>query len=288
MGIYGIFGSWVLGKRVELAAIGTLIAGVISYAMLGITVGGSRVASAERAVDRVVSHQNTLNATFGDINTQLTALGATPSFEATQALALVDRSVANSKLAARTVNDDDTSLGAAEAELHAQSWLTVVDGDVDRASARVEHARRALAIARAVAADQIAAGTFWQALYGALADLGEITHRKDAGDLAGARASAAQMKLRVDRAADRSSAPGLPAELAALTNDLQKLAYDYGRQLDAEAANNYDGATLIATTVAGDMARIGSYNVDRVAAETDAYFQPSIARYNAEMRAATA
>ena len=237
----------------------------------------------------MVSHQNTLNATFGDINTQLTALGATPSFEAAKALALVDRSVANSELAAKTVNDDDSSLGAAEAQLRAQSWLTLVGGTaVDRASDRVEHARRALAIARTMAADQIAAGKFWEALYGALADLGEIGRRKDAGDLAGARTSAAQMKLHVDQAARLSPAPGVPAELAALTKDLQQLAYDYGRQLDAEAADNYDGATLIATSVAGDMARVGSYDVDRVAAETAAYYQPSIERYNAEIRAATA
>lgn len=278
----------MLGKRIELAAIGTLIAGVISYAALGIALAGSRIAAAEHAVDQTVSHQNTLNATFGDINTQLTALSAKSSFDPAQALALVDSSVANSQLAAKTVEEDDSSLRDVEGSLHAQPWLTTVSGPgVERAAVRVRHAREALAIAREMVADQIAAGSFWQSLYGGLADLDTLGRQHDAGDVAGARASLAQLKEHVDQAARLSSSHGLPVELAALTGDLQKLAADYGRQLDAEAAGNYDRATLIASDVAGDMARIGSYDVDDVGAEIDAYFKPSIDRYNAEIRAAT-
>ena len=279
----------MLGKRIELAAIGTLIAGIIAYGILGITLAGSRVAAAERAVDQTVSHQNTLNATFGDINSQLTALGSKPSFDSAQALALVDRSVANSELAARTVDADDSSLRDADRSLHAQAWLTAVRGtSVGRAATRVSHARRALAIARNMAADQVAAGRFWQALYGGLTDLHAIGRQHDAGDVAGAQAALAQMRVHVDQAAALSSSPGLPPELAALTGDLHKLALDYGRQLDAEAANNYDAASVISSDVSADMSKIGGYDVDGVGAKIDAYFKPSIDRYNAEIRAATA
>jgi len=279
----------VLGKRVELAGIGTLIAGLIGYAALGFAIAGSRVATAEHAVEQTVSHQNTLNATFGDINVQLTALGAKPSFDAAQALALVDRSVATSELAAKTISKDDGALVDAETHLHAQEWLTMVSGSsVDRAAARVRHARNALAIAREIAADEISAGRFWQALYGGLSDLDTLRKQHDAADLAGARASLAQMKVHVDQAAGLSTSPGMPAELVRLSGDLEKLAADFGRQLDAEAAGNYDAASVIATDVSGDMARIGSYNVDGVGAEIDAYFKPSIDRYNAEISAAAA
>ena len=279
----------MLGKRIAFAAVGMLIAGVIAYAVLGIALAGSRVAAAEHAVDQTVSHQNTLNATFGDINTELTALGAKTSFDAAEALALVDRSVTNSELASQTISKDDVTLRDAETSLHAQEWLTMVSGStVGHAANRVRHARQALAIAGAMAADQIAAGRFWQALYLGMADLGSIGKQHDAGDLAAARASVGQMKLHVDQAASLSSSPGLPPELAALTGDLQKLATDYGRQLDAELAGNYDRATLIASDVAGDMARIGSFDVDGVGPKMDAYFKPSIDRYNAEIRAATA
>jgi hypothetical protein len=278
----------VLGKRIELAAIGTLVAGIIAYAVLGIALAGSRVAAAEHAVDQTVSHQNTLNATFGDINSQLTALGKKPSFDSAQALVLVDRSVANSRVAAKTVDQDDTALRDAEARLRAQPWLTMVRGSsVERASTRVGHAREAMAIARSMAADQISAGRFWQALYGALADLGTLGRQHDGADLAGAHSSVAQMKVHADQAAQLSTSRGMPPEMAALSADLQKLAADYGHELDAESAGNYDAASLIATDVATDKAKIGGYNVDRIGAEIDAYFKPSIDRYNAEIHAAT-
>ena len=279
----------MLGKRLELAAVSTLIAGIIAYAVLGIALAESRVAAAEHAVDQAVSHQNTLNATFGDINTQLTALGAKPSFDAGQALALVNRSVANSQLAALTISEDDSSLRDAEGRLVSQQWLTSVGGSsVPHAATRVQHARRALAIARTMAADQIAAGRFWQALYGGLANLAAVNRQQDAGDVAGATDALARMKADVDQASRMSSSPGLPTELAALSTDLQKLTADYGRQLGAESAGNYDAASLIATDVSADMARIGSYEVDQVGAKIDAYFKPSIDRYNMEIRAATA
>jgi hypothetical protein len=278
-----------LGKRIELAAIGTLIAGFILYAASGVAVAESRVAEAERAVDDAVSHQNTLNATFGEINSQLTALGARASFDSAQTLTLVERSLANSELAAKTVSRDDGFLREAEARLHAQEWLTAVSGSsVERAANRVRHARRALAIARTLAADQILEGRFWQALYRSLSHLDAIGRQHDAGDISGARASLTQMKTYVDLAKALATSPGLPAELSALTTDLHELAVDYGRQLDAEVVANYDAASVVAGEVSADMARITKYDIDRVGAQIDSYFQPSIDQYNAEIRAATA
>ena len=82
--IYCIFGSGVLGKRTEVRVISVLMCGIIGYAALGLAFAGTRIAAAEHAVDTVVSHQNTLNATFRSINIQLTALGAS-SFDAATA-----------------------------------------------------------------------------------------------------------------------------------------------------------------------------------------------------------
>ena len=44
--------------------ISALICGIIGYAGLGLAFAGTRIAAAEDTVNTVVSHQNTLNATF--------------------------------------------------------------------------------------------------------------------------------------------------------------------------------------------------------------------------------
>jgi len=278
----------VLGKRTEVRVISVLMCGIIGYAGLGLAFAGTRIAAAEHAVDTVVSHQNTLNATFRSINIQLTALGKSSSFDATQAIDLVANSVANAELASRTVSSDEASLGAADRSLHEHPWLSAVSNSaVDRATNRIRHARRALDIARSLAADQVQDGRFWRALYSGLADLGELNRQKDAGNAGGARDALARMTADVDQAATLARSPGLPPALTALTTALHKLVVDYTRQLDAEAAGGYDAAAAISVDVSADMARIAKLDVDSVGMEIDAYFRPRIDSYNQEITAAT-
>src|SRR5438045_3687797 len=104
-------------KRIEIIAIAVLIVGIIGYAGAGLVVSGLRVAGAERTLNTVVSHQNTLNSTFSDINTQLSALSSSSAFNPQQAIVLVDKSVSNSELATKTINADDASLVAASSQL---------------------------------------------------------------------------------------------------------------------------------------------------------------------------
>jgi hypothetical protein len=279
----------VLGKRGEIAVISILIIGIIGYAAAGIALAGNHIASAERTLNNVVSHQNTLNATFRDINTQLSALGGSSAFDAEKALALVDQSVANSELAAKTVSADDAALRATERRLQEHRWLTVVGaGGVDHATGRVGHARRALAVARSLAADEIQDGRFWRALYAGLADLKRLESEKDAFNSAGARATLGQMKLDIDQAGMLSTSPGLPADLQSLTADLQKFIADYGRQLDAEAAGDDAAAAAYHEAVSAGVSKISKYDIDKIGAEIDAYFKPVIDRYNMEIAAATA
>ena len=266
-----------------------LICGIIGYAGLGLALAGTRIAGAEHTVNTVVSHQNTLNATFRSINIQLTALGTSASFDGPQAIALVGTSVANAELASRTVSHDEASLRAADDSLRSQTWLTAVSNSaVERTTKRIGHARAALGIARSLAADQIQDGRFWQALYGGLADLGDLSRKRDAGDAPGARQALTMMSTDVDRASTLAGTPGLPPELAALTTDLKKVVADYARQLDAEAAGQYDAAAAISVDVSADMSQIAGFKVDGIAAKMDAFFRPRIDQYNMEIAAATA
>jgi hypothetical protein len=278
----------VLGRRTEILVISVLMCGIIGYASLGLVFAGTRIAAAEHTVDAVVSHQNTLNATFRSINIQLTALGTRSSFDGPQAIELVESSVANAELASRTVSQDEASLSAADHALHEHPWLTAVSNSaVARATDRIRHARQALEIASSLAADQVQDGRFWQALYSGLADLGELNRERDAGNLGGARDALTRTGAEIDRAAALAPSPGLPPELGALAAALRKLVADYGRQLDAEAADSYDAAAAISVDVSADMAQIAHFDVDGIGAQIDAYFRPRIDSYNREIAAAT-
>lgn len=279
----------MLRKRIEIAATAILTLGIIGYGALGFALAGDRITGAERTLNTVVSHQNTLNSTFSDINIQLTTLNGSGSFDAKQALVLVDRSVANSQLAMQTINADDASLGAHERRLRDQRWLMLVGGSgLDRESTRVAHARRALAVARIVAADQLLHGRFWRALYAGLADLRDLNAQALAGDVTSARSTLGQMKTDIDTADGLSTSPGLPADLHDMTTVLTKFVADYGRQLDAEVAGDDAAAAVQRAMVSADVASLGKYDVDRIGAEIAAFFKPMIETFNSEIAAATA
>ena len=276
-------------NRLELAVIGILILGIIGYAGVGIVSAGSRVATADRTLNSVVSHQNTLNATFSDINSQLSALTSNATFNPRDAVGLVDKSVASSELASKTINSDDASLTAAQKGLHADRWLTMVGStNLDREANRIAHARNALAAARTIATDKALEGRFWRSLYSGLADLATLNGQSSTGDLAGARTTLATMKTDIDQAAEQSAAPPLPSELGQLTKDLQAFVDDYGKKLDAESGGDDAGAVASQAGVDADLAKIAKYTIDSIGKQIDDFYRPMIARFNLEIAAATA
>ena len=273
----------------ELVVLAMLIVGVIAYAAGGVVYAGARIADADRTLNTVVSHQNTLNATFTDINAQLGALNNNPAFKPQDAVALVDRSVASSQLATTTIKADDASLREAQSALDQNRWLTMVGrSNLDREAERIGHARRALAAARTVAADKILEGKFWHSLYSGLADLALLNTQSSSGDLASARSALATMKNDIDEAASQASAPPLPTELGNLMQDLQAFVSDYGKQLDAQIAGNDAGVATYQASVQTDLARVGQYDFDAIGKKIVAFYKPLIDRFNTEIDAATA
>ena len=278
--------SW---KRIEIAVIVILILGLIGYAGAGLVYSRSRVTNAEHTLNTVVSHQNSLNATFNDLNMQLSALNGTSTFNSQQAIALVDKSVANSELATQTINQDDASLSTAAGDLARNPWLTLVGrSSLNRESTRLAHARNALAAARTVSADEVLDGRFWHALYTALADLANLNSQSGAGDFNGAQSTLSTMKSDVDQAARLSTSPGLPSALHNLMVDFQTFVTDYGKQLDAQLAGDDAGVATYQGTLQADLTRIGGYNIDQIGTEIDAFYKPLINRFNSEIAAATA
>ncbi|TMF96789.1 MAG: hypothetical protein E6I04_09265 [Chloroflexi bacterium] len=275
-------------KRITIVVICVLIIGIIGYAGVSVLYTAFRVNAAERTVVAVVSHQNNLNVTFAEIDSQVSALNGSAAFDSEQALTLVDRSIAGSRAAVQSIDKDDASLRREQDNLRAMLWLSLTSRDgVERAASKIGYARSALAIARTVAAYELLDGQFWRALYAGLADFTTLSTQASAGDIAGARVTLAKMKGEIDSATGLASAPGLPSEMRALMADLQKFAADFGKKLEAMAANDYEAALDAEAVVESDASKIATYDIDKIGGEIDAFYKPMIDRYNAELSAAT-
>ena len=267
--------------------VGVLVIAAIVYAGTGIVYAGTLVASAERTLNTVVSHQNSLTTSFNEIDQEVAVISQA-SFNPEQAISLVDRSVANSQLATRTISEDDGSLASVQGQLDGSRWLTVVGhGSIDRESARVRHARNALAAAKVIASDQLLDGQYWRALYTSLADLDQLETQVNAGDFTSAKATWTTMKGHVDQAVQLSKAPDLPADLQSFMVDLQTFAADYGKQLDAEVAGDDTTVAQLEPSVATDQQKLAAYSFDKIGSEIDAFYRPLVDRFNSELTAAT-
>lgn len=275
-------------KQIEIAVLGVLIIGVILYAGTGIVYAGALSSSSEGTLSTVVSHQNALNTSFNEIDSEVAALGGSGTFDPQQAVGLVDRSVTSSQAAASMINRDDSSLASVQEQLDSSRWLTLVGhSTVDRERARVGHARNALAAARMIAADQVLDGHFWRALYSALGELDTLNNQSGSGDFTSAKTTLAAMQTDVGQAVQQSTAPGLPSDLHSLMVDLQTFVSDFGKQLDAQIAGDDAAVVQYQASLDADRNKLGTYNVDKIGSDIDAFYRPLIERFNSEIAAAT-
>lgn len=266
-----------------------VLIGIIGYAVIGFAYAQTRVGNADKTLSTVISHQNTLNTTFKDIDTKFNGLSSGSTFNPKEARALVDQFVANATSAGATVDQDDSSLVSARSGLGEQQWLTVVArGSLDREAGRIDHARRALSSAKIVAADYVLDGQFLQAFLDAASDLDTLGVQSANADIAGAKSTLTTMKTHVDKALQLSTGPGLPNELHALVTDFEALVTDFGKLLDAAAAGDDTAVTSAESNVQTDAGNISKYNFDTISIEIDAFYKPLVDDFNAEMAKATA
>lgn len=279
------------GTRTTIAVvviIAVVMVGIIGYAVVGFAYTSGRVAAADRGLNTVVSHQNSLNTTFKDIDTKFSGLNNGSTFDAVQAKALMSQFVANAQAAGITVDKDDASLIAALSSLDDQKWLTVLSrGSLDKEKSRIDHARKALADAKTVAADYVQDGQFLQAFIDAATDLDTLGSQSSSSDLTGAKATLATMKTHVDKALQLSSAPGLPTELHSLMVDFESLVANFGKLLDAVAAGNVAAITTSESAAEADANKISAYNFDTIGTQIDAFYKPLLDDFNSEMAKAT-
>ncbi len=275
---------------ISAAVVVALVAvALVGYVAIGFAYAQIRIVAADRVLNTVVSHENKLNTAFRQIDSRFSSLGGNNPFNATQARALVDQFVSSSRSAQQTVNQDDSSLAAAQSSLEGQRWLTAVArGNLDRESLRIRHARNALGSARTVVSDYLLDGQFLQSFFDSLADLDTLDNQTASSDFTGAQATLVTMKAHVDRATELSTAPGLPKELHSMMVDFQSLVGDFGQLFTAAQANDDAGVTTAENALQNDSTKVAGYNFDAISAEVVTFYQPLVDRFNSEMAAATA
>lgn len=265
-----------------------VVVGIIGYAVVGFAYTSTRIASADRTLNTVISHQNNLNSTFKDIDKQFNGLSSSSTFNPTQSRVVVDQFIANAKAASTMADQDDASLVSARAGLEGQKWLTAFSRkSLDGESVRIDHARMALSNARSVAVDYAKDGEFFQAFLDSLLDLDGTLTLSSNGDIAGAKATLPKLKTHVDSALQLSTAPGLPSEVHSLMVDFETLVADFGTLLDAVAANDSPAIVTAGRAVEADGMKIGSYDFTKMGLDVDAYYKPRVDAFNSEMAKAT-
>jgi hypothetical protein len=268
--------------------IAIVLIGIFGYAATGLAYAQTRVGNANKTLDTVFSHQNSLNTTFKGIDAGATGLNST-SFDPKKARALLDQFVANANLAGTTIDQDDASLVAARAGLGQQQWLTVVArGSLDQEAARIDHARKALSMAKTIAADYAQVGGFWQALVDAFSDGQTVGNQIATADLAGAEATLTTAKTHADKALQLSGAPGLPPELHALMVDFESLVADVSKLLEVVATGDDKAIISTENQLQADATKVAGYDFAKIEAETKNYYQPLVDSFNAEMARASA
>ena len=273
---------------IAIVVVVIVVIGIIGYAVTGLAFAQTRVGNADKALNSVISHQNSLNSTFKDIDTKFNGLSGT-TFDPKQARTVVDQFVASATSAGTTVADDDASLVTAKAGLDEQQWLTAVArSNLDKEAGRIDHARNALSTARIVAADYVLDGQFLQSFLDAATDLQTLGTQSATADVAGARTTLTAMKTHVDKAIQLSGGPGLPSELHALMTDFQSLVTDFGKLLDAAAAGDDTAINNAYASVQADAGNLGKYNFDTISTEIDAFYKPLVDGFNSEMAKAAA
>ena len=274
---------------VAIVLIVIVVVGIIGYAVAGLAYAQTRVGNANKTLNVVITHQNGLNTTVSDLNSKFNSLSSSGTFDPQQVRALFSQFAAGETAAGVTDDQDASSLAAAKASLSEQQWLTIVArSSLDNEAAKIDHARKALSIAKTAATGYAQVGLFFQTYYGVQVDFELVSTQVASADLAGATTTLATMKTDVDKGLQLSTAPGLPSEVHALMVDLGTLVTDFRKLLDSAAANDDTAINNAEKSVQADADKLGTYKVDKIMTEIGAYYAPMFDEINAEMAKAAA
>ncbi|HKB32674.1 MAG TPA: hypothetical protein VKF16_02305 [Candidatus Dormibacteraeota bacterium] len=261
-----------------------VVIGIIGYAVTGLAYAQTRVGNADKTLGTVISHQNNIDSSFSDLSAKFKSLSSSGTFDPLQERDLFQQFVANETASAATYDRDDASLASARASLGEQQWLTfLARANLDHEATRIDHARKALAIAKTAATGYVQVGRFFAALYDSELDFQAFSTQIATADFGAANTTLGTMKTHVDKGLQLSTAPSLPAELHTLMGDFETLVSDFSKLLAAAAANDDTAVVNAENSVQADASKLTTYKIDDIMAKIAAYYRPLYDQVSSEL-----
>lgn len=260
-----------------------VVVAVLGYGAVGYAYSQGRLNSAKDSYNGVVDHVNKYTDAMNALTTKLTStnLSTATTAELQQSKTAMTQFVTSSQQAQGQIGTDDATLAKAGDDLQQNSWLTAINkSEMDKATTRIGHLRKALSDAKVVTADYVQLGTFYEAFYDMLIDFDAIGSQSSASGLS---AAVAKIKTDVTKAISLDKAPGLPPEMDAFLKDVQTTANDFTTLLAAIAAGDQAATDAATAAVQKDATKLDAYDFNKMGDAIDAFYKPMIDDYNSEV-----
>lgn len=246
------------------------------YGVAGYVSASNRLTTANHAVSAAVGHRKA----FDDAPSTFT----NSSSDATSLRPDADKFLQTWSDQSTTIEGDQAALASADSGLHQQEWLTVIRrGNLDTASTRIGHARKALAAAHVVATEHVKEGQVLQVYADLYNDLTTVATDAQGGDLAGARTASLKMVSDADHAMSLVSDPQFPPELQQLLTALKALGQDFVDYINAVIAGDQAALSSLMAKANADLASVEAVDTASMASKIDQYYQPYLDTYHSEL-----
>lgn len=265
---------WLVVAVIGIVAL--LIVVVGGYGAAGYISASNRLTTANHAVAGAVAHRK------GFDDAPSTFVGQSSDTASLRAGA--DSFVKTWSDQSDTIASDEKALASADAGLHQQQWLTVIRrGNLDTASSRIAHARKALAAAQTAANEHVLEGQFLQAYAAIFTDFDAVATDAQSHDAAGARTAALKMVADAEHASSLLTDPQFPTELQQVVSGLRTFAQDLVDYLNALAAGDSAAISSLKAKTNTDLANLGNVDTSSIDSKIDQYYQPYLDTYHSEL-----
>src|SRR2546423_990388 len=205
-----------------IVAVIIVIVAVIGYAVAGYAYSQSRLSSSRDAYNSVVANENKITEAVTGLSTKLTGanVASASSADLKSDQTVVGQLVTQSQAAQSQIGTDDAKLAKADSDLKQNQWLTVINkSEIDKATTRIGHLRKAMADAKTITADYVQIGNFYQAFLDMALHFDTIGNTTNSSDLTAVAAAIQKLKADVAKAIPLDKAPGLPAGVETFLKD---------------------------------------------------------------------
>jgi len=265
---------WTILTAVAVVALLLVVAA--GYGVAGYVTAGNKLAAANKAIDSATSHRSAIDNAPSTFDLQRSDATAFQSDAAAWVQTWTSQST--------TIASDEAMLTAAGGKLHDQQWLTVIrKGSLDTASARIDHANKAMNAAKTIATDRKAEGNFLVAYSKFLNDVETFITKEQSGDTLGALAAAAQFPADADRAVSLSADPQFPSELGDYMRSVAIVFKDLVDYLNAVSKGDAATAKSIQAKTNDDLNAGKQIDVTQLSTKIDEFYQPFMDTYHTEL-----